>query len=92
MSETEKEVKADCYKCVHRGTIPGGRHSSCNNTEAHVRGTPHGIMNGWFMWPMNFDPVWLESCDGFSENPEDKKGEPTITQRVNAITRFIEAL
>ena len=26
----------------------------------------HGVQNGWFIWPMNFDPVWLVSCDGFS--------------------------
>lgn len=30
-----------------------------------VVGHPHGIQNGWFNWPWNFDPVWLESCDGF---------------------------
>ena len=30
-----------------------------------VRGNQHGINNGWFMYPFNFDPVWLEECDGF---------------------------
>lgn len=30
-----------------------------------VEGDPHGIRRGWFMWPFNFDPVWLKSCDGF---------------------------
>lgn len=25
----------------------------------------HGIAKGWFMWPFNFDPVWLVNCDGF---------------------------
>lgn len=27
----------------------------------------HGIRNGWFMWPGNFDPVWLRACKGFSQ-------------------------
>lgn len=27
----------------------------------------HGFNNGWFSWPINFDPVWLESCDGFEQ-------------------------
>jgi hypothetical protein len=27
----------------------------------------HGFNHGWFMWPINFDPVWLNSCDGFEE-------------------------
>lgn len=32
-----------------------------------IVGNPHGIRNGWFFWPANFDPVWLESCDGFKQ-------------------------
>lgn len=31
----------------------------------NIQGHPHGIKNGWFTWPANFDPVWLENCDGF---------------------------
>lgn len=31
------------------------------NIRAHV----HGIQNGWFMWPANFDPTWLTNCNGF---------------------------
>ena len=30
-----------------------------------IKGNQHGINSGWFNWPINFDPVWLESCDGF---------------------------
>lgn len=37
-----------------------------------VIGSRHGRENGWFMWPMNFDPVWLESCDGFKTKEEVK--------------------
>lgn len=33
-----------------------------------IRGNPQGIRRGWFNWPFNFDPVWLESCNGFEEN------------------------
>lgn len=25
----------------------------------------HGFKNGWFWWPLNYDPVWLNTCDGF---------------------------
>jgi hypothetical protein len=35
-----------------------------------VSGNLHGIMHGWFNWPFNFDPVWLESCNGFE--PKEK--------------------
>lgn len=38
----------------------GGRFEPFN-----VRGSEHGLRNAWFSWPMDFDPVWLESCDAF---------------------------
>ena len=37
-----------------------------------VEGNEHGIKSGWFNWPWDFDPVWLQSCDGF-EKKEEKK-------------------
>ena len=65
--------RPDCYKCVHRMTIVGDAHSRCNNFKAKVVGNPYGIRSGWFRWPLNFDPAWLEQCDGFSTDPKDKK-------------------
>jgi hypothetical protein len=65
--------KPDCYKCVHRLNLPGDCHSRCNNFESNVTAKAHGVRMGWFNWPLNFDPVWLESCDGFSDKPEDRK-------------------
>lgn len=67
--------KPNCYDCSHRRTIPGDAHTRCNNHSATVSGNPHGIRSGWFLWPLNFDPVWLESCDGFSTTEEDKFAE-----------------
>ena len=26
----------------------------------------HGIDNGWCTWPIDFDPIWIESCDFFT--------------------------
>jgi hypothetical protein len=31
-----------------------------------VTGNAHGMKMGWFYWPVNFDPTWLKSCDGFA--------------------------
>ena len=31
----------------------------------NIKGNACAIPRGWFNWPFNFDPVWLESCDGF---------------------------
>lgn len=55
----------DCYNCIFRNDLPGNAHSSCSNHYAKVTGNEHGKRNGWFFWPYNFDPVWLESCTGF---------------------------
>ena len=32
-----------------------------------VKLSPHGVKNGWANWPLNFDPVWVESCKFFTE-------------------------
>lgn len=55
----------NCYKCEYRCDIAGDCHSQCLNMNAHVKGSEHGRRNGWFIWPWNYDPIWLESCDGF---------------------------
>ncbi len=31
-----------------------------------IKANYHGIKNGWFNFPFNFDPVWLEECKGFT--------------------------
>lgn len=36
----------------------------------HIEANFHGVRNGWFVWPVNFDPVWLERCDGFTPKAE----------------------
>ena len=28
---------------------------------------PHGVKNGWANWPLDFDPVWVNKCNGFTE-------------------------
>jgi hypothetical protein len=30
-----------------------------------ITGHMTGIKNGWFLWPADFDPVWLLACQGF---------------------------
>ena len=33
----------------------------------NIKYDQHGFDNGWFLWPYNFDPIWLEACDGMEE-------------------------
>lgn len=39
-------------------------------SKLNIRGDPYGISNGWFNWPWNFDPTWLENCDGYEKQVE----------------------
>ena len=43
---------------------PGARDKLC------VKGDSRGIQSGFFNWPFNFDPIWLEACNGY--NPIEK--------------------
>jgi len=36
-----------------------------NSPELNIKGNPFGIARGWFNFPFDFDPVWLDNCDGF---------------------------
>lgn len=97
-------TKPNCYKCKHRGSLPGSAHSKCRHPEVKpvsddplvevlgilasvgraapidcagvlgVRGNEVGIRRGWFNWPVNFDPAWLLSCDGFDPKEEEGHG------------------
>lgn len=42
------------------------------DTGLNIKAKKHGVDKGWFNWPFNFDPVWLESCDGFEQKQEVK--------------------
>jgi hypothetical protein len=35
-----------------------------------VKLNEHGVNNGWAAWPLNFDPVWVESCPFETPNHE----------------------
>lgn len=43
-----------------------------------IKANAHGVRMGWFNWPYNFDPVWLDHCDGFEEKiVRDETERPT---------------
>lgn len=68
------ENKPDCYKCVHRLNVACSVHSRCNvGQTAKVAGHPQGIRRGWFAWPINFDPVWLLTCDSWTDDPAKRQ-------------------
>jgi hypothetical protein len=44
-----------------------GQHLDSIFEPLNIQANEYGVKKGWFCWPVNFDPVWLENCDGFSE-------------------------
>lgn len=36
-----------------------------------IKANPTGIRGGWFHYPFDFDPCWLEQCEGFEEFKEN---------------------
>lgn len=75
-TETGPSGGPNCYRCIYRRSVPGDCHSACANlsTGPTIKGSMHGVRNGWFFWPFNFDPIWLEACGGFE--PEQQKAPP----------------
>ena len=67
----KKELTAinECYHCKFKGNIPGDVvHISCSNPDPKMGGGIHGIRNGWFIYPIWFDPVWKQKrCENFEQ-------------------------
>jgi hypothetical protein len=40
-----------------------------------VRCSVRGVQSGWCMYPLNFDPIWIEQCTGFEALPEKAKSD-----------------
>lgn len=61
--------EAKCHQCKHRRPVPGDAHISCIRPDGSVKGDPHGIREGWFYYPIVFDPTWMiTKCRNFEEN------------------------
>ena len=66
-------AKAMCHQCMHVRSIPGNTRVRCSKPYPQVKGNRHGIRNGWFLYPMNYDPVWMENeCRNFEEKQKER--------------------
>lgn len=69
-------MNSPCFGCGKLEALPGNAHSRCKaptdpaaamalwlqGHPAAPRANRHGVAQGWVIWPMNFDPVWIEEC------------------------------
>lgn len=62
----QRDKISECWTCVHKREIAGNCHISCDNPDPEMTGEIHGIINGWFLYPLVFDPVWKKKdCSNF---------------------------
>ena len=67
-----------CWKCAYRAEVPGSAHSRCvfawPSADTMPKGNPHGIMHGWYIFPLNYDPTWGPSeCENFAKERDPAK-------------------
>ncbi len=63
------------------GMLAGGRKEALPimfDKRLKIEANEHGIRSGWFNYPFNFDPVWLDNCMGFTRATKD---DPRITNK-----------
>lgn len=61
-------VSTQCHKCKHVRSVPGNAHVRCTKPDPKMKGNPHGVANGWFIYPMLYDPIWMEvECSNYEE-------------------------
>lgn len=65
-----------CDGCRNLRGVAGSAHARCEGMESALmamtlfavgsertpKANAHGVRMGWCMWPLDFDPIWIESC------------------------------
>lgn len=79
---SERNMRNECYSCMNKRDVPGNCHIKCINPDESMKGSQHGINNGWFIYPILFDPVWKESiCNNYESKVHPVSG--AISQAIS---------
>lgn len=83
----DRDMRTECWDCKHKRDNSWTNHIACANPSIEVlrNGNAHGKKNGWFFYPLNFDPVWK---DTFCPNYESAESaiNPAISLAVSQET------
>jgi len=83
-----------CSRCAYRATVPGNVHIACEYAwDPHVepipKGHPRGIYQGWFYFPMLFDPTWgPNDCAAQSDTRDPAK--TVVGGSIEALRRLLK--
>ena len=62
----KRNMMNECYSCTHKRNVSGNTHILCSKPDSAMTGDSHGIANGWFIYPLLFDPTWkTKLCDNY---------------------------
>lgn len=68
MEGKKRTMMNECYDCIHKRSVPGNAHIRCAKPDKQMTGDSHGIRNGWFIYPLLFDPTWkTKDCNNFEK-------------------------
>ena len=67
----------NCNQCAYKGENPGNAHIRCrfdwrNSELKSPTGNPRGVKRGWWIFPLNYDPVWGDECTAFATAADEK--------------------
>ena len=72
MNDGKRNKRNECYSCIHKRPVSGNAHIKCAKPDPDMRGTKHGVQNGWFAYPFSFDPVWKEKdCQNYESTQKE---------------------
>lgn len=66
-------MKKSCHGCAFKMNNPSSAHIQCRFDWAQLggempKGKDYGIQNGWYNFPWNYDPVWMDTeCKNFKQ-------------------------
>lgn len=55
---SERNMMTECWDCKSKRNVAGNAHICCVTPDSHMTANDHGIKNGWFIYPLLFDPIW----------------------------------
>jgi len=80
-----QQARSECWECTFKREVPGNCHIACSNPSLDVlrHGDPHGVKNGWFFYPLLFDPTWKRSlCRNYT--PVSHPVSPAVSHETSA--------
>lgn len=90
MDTAHLNTKKHCYNCAYRNSIPGDAHSECMRSFKNIpipELNEHGIKNGWCLFPINFDPIWVGKCEGFDTERKEVRKEADALLKLLSMLR-----